>query len=82
MPSLIIFGVINQNTPQQNAGIFVGEGNMGGWDANMKSAQGHGGLFGYFNAFPMQLNVVFDNFEAIDGAMNDSDVKTGLVSNV
>jgi hypothetical protein len=43
VPSLMIFGVINQNTPQENAGTFIGEANFGGWDANMKANQGHGG---------------------------------------
>lgn len=82
MPSLIVFGVINQNTPQQNAGLFVGEGNIGGWDANMKLSQGHGGLYGYFNMMPFQVNILFDNFEGVDGVMNDSDVKSSIVANV
>jgi len=81
MPSFIAFGMINQNTPQQNAGIFVGEGNIGGWDANMKLAQGHGGTYGAFNAYPIQLNVLFDNFEGIDGAINDPDAKPELSAN-
>ncbi|QSO48264.1 hypothetical protein [Alicyclobacillus mengziensis] len=81
MPSFIAFGMINQNTPQENAGIFMGEGNIGGWDANMKLSQGHGGLYGYFNALPMQVNILFDNFEGIDGAINDADVKSSVVAN-
>lgn len=82
MPSFIAFGVINQNTPQQNAGIFVGEGNVGGWDANMKLAQRNGGTFGWFNWLPLNLNVNFDNFEIIDGAMIDPDVKPMAGANV
>ncbi|MCF8567596.1 hypothetical protein LLE49_23015 [Alicyclobacillus tolerans] len=81
MPSLIVFGAINQNTPQQNAGLFIGEGNIGGWDANMKLAQGHGGTFGFFNAYPVQVNIHFDNFQLVDGVMNDNDVKSSVVGN-
>lgn len=75
MPSIIVCGAFFQNTPQQNAGAFIGEYNLGGWDANMKLCQGHGGTFGFFNVVPIQVNVNFDNFEVIDGAMNDQDFK-------
>ncbi len=81
MPSLVYFGIINQNTPQQNAGIFLGEGNIGGWDANIKLSQGHGGTYGFFNMFPAQFNLIFDNFEVIDGAIIDPDVKASIVAN-
>lgn len=75
MPSLILIGVANQNTPQENAGIFLGEGNMGGWDANMKINQGHGGFYGFFNVTPGWININLDNLEGIDGMINDQDVK-------
>lgn len=81
MPSLIAIGAINQNTPQQNAGLFIGEGNIGGWDANMKLSQGHGGTFGFFNGFPLQVNILFDDFEAVDGAINDTDIKSSIATN-
>lgn len=82
MPSIILVGAFNSNTPQENAGTFVGEYNVGGWDANMKMCQGHGGTFGWFNVFPMQLNLNFDNLEGIDGMMNDMDFKPQLSTNV
>ncbi|GGJ10623.1 hypothetical protein GCM10010885_19780 [Alicyclobacillus cellulosilyticus] len=75
MPSLIVLGVINQNTPQENAGTFVGEGNFGGWDANMKINQGHGGYYGAFNITPLWVNINVDNLELVDGAIADQDVK-------
>ncbi|RIV22047.1 hypothetical protein D2Q93_09720 [Alicyclobacillaceae bacterium I2511] len=81
MPSIILCGVFHTNTPQQNAGSFFGEYNFGGWDANMKMSQGHGGTFGFFNVFPFQVNINFDNLEIIDGMMNDMDVKPLLGSN-
>lgn len=43
MPSIFNIGVINSSAPQQNAmGVYLGELNMTGWDANQKvnSAQG------------------------------------------
>ena len=82
MPSVILVGAFNSNTPQQNAGTFVGEYNFGGWDANMKLSQGHGGLFGFFNVYPLQLNINFDNLEVIDGMMNDMDLKPMIGGNV
>lgn len=75
MPSVILVGALNSNTPQENAGAFFGEFNFSGWDANMKISQGHGGTFGSFNWFPLNVNVAFDNFEMIDGAMIDNDLK-------
>lgn len=75
MPSIIVIGVTNSNTPQENAGIFIGEGNMGAWDANMKENQGHGGNYGYFNITPGWLNINIDNLEGVDGLINDQDIK-------
>jgi len=46
MPSVILLGSLLMNTPQQNAGAFVGEYNFAGWDANRKMSQAHGGEFG------------------------------------
>lgn len=82
MPSIIIMGTVAQNTPQQNAALFMGEGNIGGWDANMKLAQGHGALYGFFNFMPLQFNLLFDNFELIDGIMNDQDFKPVVEGNI
>jgi len=75
LPSLIILGMVNQNTPQENAGTFIGEGNIGGWDANMKINQGHGGFYGVGNVTPLWANINVDNLEAVDGVINDQDVK-------
>ncbi|MFB5188876.1 hypothetical protein [Alicyclobacillus fastidiosus] len=75
MASVICFGAININSPQQNAGVFVGEVNCGGWDANEKVNQGHGALFGFFNVILNQQTYVTDSFEMIDGMINDQDFK-------
>lgn len=75
MPSIVLIGAVNSNTPQQNTGIFIGEYNLGGWDANIKLNQGHGGLYGFFNIIPLQWNLNLDNLEIIDGAINDQDLK-------
>lgn len=82
MASIIIVGVLNSNTPQQNAGVFVGEFNYSGWDANIKLNQAHGGLYGFFNIIPAQFNLNVDNLEAIDGMINDQDLKPLLGANV
>ncbi|GGJ10613.1 hypothetical protein GCM10010885_19770 [Alicyclobacillus cellulosilyticus] len=82
MPSIIICGALNSNTPQQNAGAFFGEFNFGGWDANIKLNQGHGGLYGFFNLIPAQLNVNLDNLELIDGAILDQDLKAEQSANI
>lgn len=71
MASIIIVGVLNANIPQQNAGIFIGEFNYSGWDANIKLNQGNGGLYGFFNVIPAQLNLNIDNWEVLDGLIND-----------
>ncbi|MDQ0188818.1 hypothetical protein JI721_12535 [Alicyclobacillus cycloheptanicus] len=81
MPSLIAIGTIMQNTPQQNAGVFLGEGNVGGWDCNRKMSQAYAGTWGFFNALPIQVNVNIDNFELIDGTIFDSDWKGAQAAN-
>ena len=75
MLCLIVIGAVNQNTPQENAGTFIGEGNLGGWDANMKINQGHGGYYGFFNITPAWVNMNIDNMELVDGMVNDQDFK-------
>lgn len=82
MACVILVGVFNTNTPQQNAGAFFGEYNFAGWDANMKLCQGHGGTYGSFNWFPYNFNLNFDNFEMVDGAMNDMDLKPMAGTNI
>lgn len=82
MPSVILIGAVNSNTPQQNTGMFIGEYNFGGWDANMKLNQGHGGLYGFFNVIPLQLNLNLDNMEMIDGVINDQDIKPVASANL
>lgn len=82
MPSLIILGMVSQNTPQQNAGTFIGEGNIGGWDANMKLNQGQGGTFGFFNLTPVWVNINVDNLEGFDGVINDQDFKPTVALDV
>lgn len=82
MPTFISFGAINSNSPQQNAGVFIGEINCGGWDANQKQNQGHGALYGFYNVIVNQICVTYDNFELLDGVINDQDFKPITASNV
>ncbi len=82
MSSVILIGAVNTNTPQQNAGVFLGEFNFSGWDANIKLNQAHGGLYGFFNIIPVQYNLNLDNMEIIDGVINDQDIKPLAGSNI
>lgn len=81
MPNVISFGLININSPQQNAGVFIGQINMTGWDSNQKMNIGHGALFGIFNWSAGNFNYTFDGFEVIDGAIADQDIKSQIASN-
>ncbi|MCF8565468.1 hypothetical protein LLE49_12150 [Alicyclobacillus tolerans] len=82
MPVLVAFGVINSNSPNQNAGVFIGQNSITGWDANQKINVGHGASFGWFNYTFGGYNVTFDNFEYSDGAMYDMDNKVSWSTNV
>lgn len=77
MPSLIFFNAVVANSPQQNAGVFFGETNINGWDANQKYNAGQAGTFGLF-VVNGNLNYMFDGFELVDGAINDPDLKNSL----
>lgn len=82
MAAFISFGVLNVNSPNQNGGVFIGEINCGGWDANQKQNQGHASVFGFFNVFSNQWNVTLDSYEMFDGIINDQDFKPLLGTNV
>lgn len=75
MATFISFGVIYSNSPNQNAGIFVGQTSITGMDANQKFNVGHGATFGQYNYLHGSHNLVMDGFEYIDGLMNDMDNK-------
>lgn len=79
MPSLINVGIININTPQQNANVFIGESVITGMDANMKFNTGLAGTFGFFNAISGNINANFDNFEIADGNIYDQDLKPNII---
>jgi hypothetical protein len=67
--------MINVNTPQQNAAVFVGQNAAGGWDANMKFNTAQGGNFGIMSLQLDGMNIMLDNMEFIDGIVNDMDIK-------
>ena len=75
MPSIITIGVLNVNTPQQNAAVFVGDTVITGWDANMKSNSGLNGIYGLFNGIFSSLSINNDNLDFADGNINDQDAK-------
>lgn len=82
MPNLIFAGVINSNTPQQNAGVWIGQSNISGFDANMKLNMAQGGDFGILSTQINGMNIMLDNFEVIDGVINDQDFKPSINRNI
>lgn len=82
MPAFIMAGAINTNTPQQNAGVWIGQVNFSGFDANMKFNAAQGGNFGVFSTQLSGGQMMFDNFEGIDGVVNDQDFKPAVDGNV
>ncbi|WP_258112250.1 hypothetical protein [Alicyclobacillus sp. SP_1] len=82
MPTVICIGAVNVNSPQQNCGVFIGEINCGGWDANEKQNLGHGALYGFFNTVLYQQSYVWDNMEIFDSWINDQDFKPMMGVNV
>lgn len=82
MPAFVFIGANNVNSPQQNAGVFIGQINNGGWDANMKFQAARSGNFGTWNINNSFMNVLNDNMEFIDGVINDQDLKPNVDGNV
>ncbi|QQE77443.1 hypothetical protein [Alicyclobacillus sp. SO9] len=82
MPAFIAFGVINANSPQQNSGIFIGQVNVTGWDANQKLNFAHGSNFGPFSLIGGTISNTIDSFEWIDGVINDQDMKIAWNMNI
>ncbi len=75
MPCYITFRGINVNATSQNAGIFVGDISVPGWDANQKTNSAHAAIYGSANIEAKTVNVTVDGQEFIDGVINDQDVK-------
>ncbi|SIS52212.1 hypothetical protein [Alicyclobacillus vulcanalis] len=75
MPTVIAFQTIVSNTPQQNSGIFIGEINIGGWDAHVKSNTAQASVSGARNAFLLTRNLNVDSHELLDGLIFDQDFK-------
>jgi len=83
VPVLAIIGMINDETPQQNAnGVLVGQFNSSGWDANMKFNTAQGGNFGVLSVQFSGGNINFDNLELVDGVINDQDLKPAYSGNL
>lgn len=83
VPSIFNIGIVNSSTPQQDAiGVCLGEGNITGWDANMKMNTAQGGNFGVFCVQTGVLNSTFDGLEGADGNLADQDIKGQVAANV
>ena len=82
MPTVINLGIMNINSPQPNAAVFVGESIVTGMDDNRKYNLGFGGQYGAFNTIAGNISNNADSFEVIDGVIFDQDFKPNLGSNV
>ena len=78
----MFIGALNSNTPQQNAGVFIGQTNNGGWDADMKFQAAKTGNFNMMSVNIAYVNIMNDNMEFIDGAINDQDFKPAVEGNL
>lgn len=82
MAMVVTFNMVNiAGSPQQNAGIFVGETAMTGWDANQKQNFAMGGNFGSLDVRQANFSWQFDP-DAVDAIINDLDNKAALNTNV
>lgn len=68
---------IDCETITQNAGIFIGETTVTGFDSHEKDNMGHGHTFGNVNQSQGNLNIIYDP-DTIDMTIDDRDVKSGM----
>lgn len=68
------FQTMNVATVTQNAGIFVGDVKITGFDSHSKSNNGQGAANGNQNLFLENMNITFDS-DAIDTPIDDRDAK-------
>lgn len=78
MPSVINLGIMNINSQQPSAAVFVGESVVTGMDANRKYNMGFGGVYGFGNVVMGNLSNVADSFEMMDGVIFDQDFKPSI----
>ena len=82
MPFYISFRGINVNSSSQNAGVFVGDISIPGWDANQKTNSAHASIYGFSNIEFTTVNITMDSQELMDGIINDQDFKPVWGTNV
>ena len=82
MPAFVFIVNFQSNTPQQNAGTFIGQINNGSWDANMKLQGAKTGNFDVLSLNIQPFNFLYDSFEFIDGVVNTQDVSPDVEGNV
>ncbi len=76
MPAFIFTGPIFVDTPQQNSiGITQGMNSQSNYDANMKFNTAQGGNFGFMSINITAGSLMIDNLEALDGNINEQDIK-------
>ncbi|GMA55582.1 hypothetical protein C7445_102181 [Alicyclobacillus sacchari] len=79
METHVAFQGMNISSMQQNAGVFVGDSRITGWDQHQKTNKATGDVYGDHNEEVCNVNINFDT-DVIDAFIRDDDVKTGLFS--
>lgn len=79
MPNFISFVALNFNTSTQNAGVYIGQTNISGFDANMKMNLGNGSNFSLWSISNMgSIMANWDGMEGADGVIIDTDMKPDM----
>jgi hypothetical protein len=71
---VFVFNTIFVNGQETNAAILVGQNNAANWVTHNKNQVSIGFVFGAFNAFPNNIEIINDQ-DFIDTPINDSDVE-------
>ncbi|GGJ10650.1 hypothetical protein GCM10010885_19830 [Alicyclobacillus cellulosilyticus] len=72
---------LNVNMMQQNAGVFVGDADINGWDQHQKTNKGHGDTYGHHNGQVRNVQVNFDP-DVVDTPVADQDMKAGVFQRI
>lgn len=77
----ILFQSMAVNTMTQNAGVFIGESRVAGFDSHEKDNIGYGKTYGHGNVHSGNVGMNYDP-DQIDMIINDQDLKMGVSTNV
>ncbi|MFB5192625.1 hypothetical protein [Alicyclobacillus fastidiosus] len=76
MAIAITFNMVNINSMNTQVGVFVGNNNQLGWDANGKLVMGIGQIMGLNQAAPLGAYLYADN-DMVDQPVIENEIKNG-----